>query len=141
MCLIIVYKGNSSKVIETFEEDKNKYYGIYYIDMDESSLNTYKSIFEKIDSNNYIIKDIKFVNNYNNYILEEINQIKIKNKNYIDSINEYIEKCIIILNKYSLENEISKLKSGNFKIDKIVIYTTKDIYNQIMSHITFSIKA
>ena len=141
MCLIIVYKGNSSKVIETFGEDKNKYYGIYSIDMDESSLNTYKSIFEKIDSNNYIIKDTKFVNNYNNYILEEINQIKIKNKNYIDSINEYIEKCIIILNKYSLENEISKLKSGNFKIDKIVIYTTKDIYNQIMSHITFSIKA
>ena len=141
MCLIFVYKSNSSKVIESFVEDKNKYYSIYSIDMNESSLNTYKSIFEKIDSNNYIIKDIKIVNNYNNYILEEINKIKIKNKNYIDSINEYIERSIIILNKYNLENEISKLKSGNFKIDKIVIYTTKDIYNQIMSHITFSIKA
>ncbi len=131
MCLIIVNKINRPKVVEAFIENKNEYYNSYTIDMKESSLSKYKSIFINIDWNKYLISDIKLVNNYNNYVLEKINNIKIKNNNYIDSLNEYIEKCIIILEEYNLDNEISKLRSGNFKIDKIVIYTTEDIYNII----------
>lgn len=131
MCLIIVNKINRPKVVEAFIENKNEYYNSYTIDMKESSLSKYKGIFINIDWNKYLISDIKLVNNYNNYVLEKINNIKIKNNNYIDSLNEYIEKCIIILEEYNLDNEISKLRSGNFKIDKIVIYTTEDIYNII----------
>lgn len=131
MCLIIVNKINRPKVVEAFIENKNEYYNSYTIDMKESSLSKYKSIFINMDWDKYLISDIKLVNNYNDYILEEINNIKIKNNNYIDSLNEYIEKCIIILEEYNLDNEISKLRSGNFKIDKIVIYTTEDIYNII----------
>ena len=131
MCLIIVNKINRPKVVEAFIENKNEYYNGYTIDMKESSLSKYKGIFINIDWNKYLISDIKLVNNYNNYVLEKINNIKIKNNNYIDSLNEYIEKCIIILEEYNLDNEISKLRSGNFKIDKIVIYTTEDIYNII----------
>lgn len=135
MCLIIVNKINRPKVIETFAPDKNEYYNSYTIDMKESSLSKYKSIFINMDWDLYLISDIKLVNNYNDYILEEINNIKIKNNNYIDSLNEYIEKCIIVLNKYNLDNEISKLRSGNFKIDKIVIYTNEEIYNSIINMI------
>lgn len=131
MCLIVINKINRPKVVEAFIENKNEYYNSYTIDMKESSLSKYKSIFINIDWNKYLISDIKLVNNYNNYVLEKINNIKIKNNNYIDSLNEYIEKCIIILEEYNLDNEISKLRSGNFKIDKIVIYTTEDIYNII----------
>ena len=131
MCLIIVNKINRRKVVEVVIENKNEYYNSYTIDMKESSLSKYKGIFINIDWNKYLISDIKLVNNYNNYVLEKINNIKIKNNNYIDSLNEYIEKCIIILEEYNLDNEISKLRSGNFKIDKIVIYTTEDIYNII----------
>ena len=131
MCLIVVNKINRPKVVEAFIENKNEYYNSYTIDMKESSLSKYKSIFINMDWNKYLISDIKLVNNYNNYVLEKINNIKIKNNNYIDSLNEYIEKCIIILEEYNLDNEISKLRSGNFKIDKIVIYTTEDIYNII----------
>ena len=131
MCLIVINKINRPKVVEAFIENKNEYYNSYTIDMKESSLSKYKSIFINMDWNKYLISDIKLVNNYNNYVLEKINNIKIKNNNYIDSLNEYIEKCIIILEEYNLDNEISKLRSGNFKIDKIVIYTTEDIYNII----------
>ena len=131
MCLIVVNKINRPKVVEAFIENKNEYYNSYTIDMKESSLSKYKSIFINMDWNKYLISDIKLVNNYNNYVLEKINNIKIKNNNYIDSLNEYIEKCIIILEEYNLDNEISKLRSGNFKIYKIVIYTTEDIYNII----------
>ena len=135
MCLIMVDKINTPKVISAFAPDKNEYYNSYTIDMKESSLSKYKSIFINMDWDIYLISDIKLVNNYNNYILEEINNIKIKNNNYKDSLNEYIEKCIIILEKYNMYNEISKLRSGNFKIDKIVIYTTEEVYNLILSNI------
>ena len=135
MCLIMVDKINTPKVISAFAPDKNEYYNSYTIDMKESSLSKYKSIFINMDWDIYLINDIKLVNNYNNYILEEINNIKIKNNNYKDSLNEYIEKCIIILEKYNMDNEISKLRSGNFKIDKIVIYTTEEVYNLIIENI------
>lgn len=135
MCLIMFNKINRPKVIETFAPDKNEYYNSYTIDMNDCSLSKYKNIFINMDSNVYLISDIKLVNNYNNYILEEINNIKIKNNNYKDSLNEYIEKCIIILEKYNMYNEISKLRSGNFKIDKIVIYTTEEVYNLIIENI------
>lgn len=135
MCLIMVDKINTPKVVSTFAPDKNEYYNSYTVDMKESSLSKYKSIFINMDWDIYLISDIKLVNNYNNYILEEINNIKIKNNNYKDSLNEYIEKCIIILEKYNMDNEISKLRSGNFKIDKIVIYTTEEVYNLIIENI------
>ena len=135
MCLIMVDKINTPKVISAFAPDKNEYYNSYTVDMKESSLSKYKSIFINMDWDVYLISDIKLVNNYNNYILEEINNIKIKNNNYKDSLNEYIEKCIIILEKYNMDNEISKLRSGNFKIDKIVIYTTEEVYNLIIENI------
>lgn len=135
MCLIMVDKINTPKVVSTFAPDKNEYYNSYTIDMKESSLSKYKSIFINMDWDIYLISDIKLVNNYNNYILEEINNIKIKNNNYKDSLNEYIEKCIIILEKYNMDNEISKLRSGNFKVDKIVIYTTEEVYNLIIENI------
>lgn len=135
MCLIMVDKINTPKVISAFAPDKNEYYNSYTIDMKESSLSKYKSIFINMDWDIYLISDIKLVNNYNNYILEEINNIKIKNNNYKDSLNEYIEKCIIILEKYNMDNEISKLRSGNFKIDKIVIYTTEEVYNLILKEL------
>lgn len=135
MCLIMVDKINTPKVVSAFAPDKNEYYNSYTVDMKESSLSKYKSIFINMDWDVYLISDIKLVNNYNNYILEEINNIKIKNNNYKDSLNEYIEKCIIILEKYNMDNEISKLRSGNFKIDKIVIYTTEEVYNLIIENI------
>ncbi len=135
MCLIMVDKINTPKVVSTFAPDKNEYYNSYTVDMKESSLSKYKSIFINMDWDIYLISDIKLVNNYNNYILEEINNIKIKNNNYKDSLNEYIEKCIIILEKYNMDNEISKLRSGNFKVDKIVIYTTEEVYNLIIENI------
>lgn len=133
MCLIMFNKINRPKVVEAFIEDKNEYYNSYTVDMNDCSLSKYKNIFINMDWDLYLISDIKLVNNYNDYILEEINNIKIKNNNYIDSLNEFIEKCIIILEEHNLDNEISKLRSGNFKIDKIVIYTTEDIYN-IVNH-------
>ena len=34
-----------------------------------------------------------------------------------------------------MDNEISKLRSGNFKVDKIVIYTTEEVYNLIIENI------
>ncbi len=135
MCLIIVNKINRPKVIDAFIQDKNEYYNNYTIDMKESSLSKYKSIFINMDWDLYLISDIKLVNNYNDYILEEINNIKIKNNNYKDSLNEYIEKCIVILEKYSMDNEISKLRNGNFKIDTINIYTTEETYNKIINDI------
>ena len=135
MCLIMIDKINTPKVISAFAPDKNEYYNSYTINMKESSFSKYRNIFINMDWDLYLISDIKLVNNYNNYILEEINNIKIKNNNYKDSLNEYIEKCIIILEKYNMDNEISKLRSGNFKIDKIVIYTTEEVYNLILSNI------
>lgn len=135
MCLIMIDKINTPKVISAFVPDKNEYYNSYTINMKESSFSKYRNIFINMDWDLYLISDIKLVNNYNNYILEEINNIKIKNNNYKDSLNEYIEKCIIILEKYNMDNEISKLRSGNFKIDKIVIYTTEEVYNLILSNI------
>ena len=135
MCLIMIDKINTPKVISAFAPDKNEYYNSYTINMKESSFSKYRNIFINMDWDLYLISDIKLVNNYNNYILEEINNIKIKNNNYKDSLNEYIEKCIIILEKYNMDNEISKLRSGNFKIDKIVIYTTEKVYNSILSNI------
>lgn len=135
MCLIMIDKINTPKVISAFAPDKNEYYNSYTINMKESLFSKYRNIFINMDWDLYLISDIKLVNNYNNYILEEINNIKIKNNNYKDSLNEYIEKCIIILEKYNMDNEISKLRSGNFKIDKIVIYTTEEVYNLILSNI------
>ena len=135
VALIIMNKFNETRVVNTFIETDNKYYDTYTIDMNDISLSRYKEIFFNIDYSLYFIKDIKLTNNYNDFILKDISKIKIEENNYITSLNEYIDKCIIILDKYNLDDEISKFRNGNFKIDKIVIYTTEEVYNLIIENV------
>ena len=135
VALIIMNKFNETRVVNTFIETDNKYYDTYTIDMNDMSLSRYKEIFFNIDYSLYFIKDIKLTNNYNDFILKDISKIKIEENNYITSLNEYIDKCIIILDKYNLDDEISKFRNGNFKIDKIVIYTTEEVYNLIIENV------
>lgn len=135
VALIIMNKFNETRVVNTFIETDNKYYDTYTIDMNDMSLSKYKEIFFNIDYSLYFIKDIKLTNNYNDFILKDISKIKIEENNYITSLNEYIDKCIIILDKYNLDDEISKFRNGNFKIDKIVIYTTEEVYNLIIENV------
>ena len=141
LCILIIDKKTTPEDILVFNYNKDEYYDTYEITFNDISLSKYKEIFINLDMDSYLIKKISFSNNYNNYILNDVNNISIKSGNYKDTMEEYIEKICVVLGKYDLEDEISKIVTGNFKIDKIVIYTTKDIYNQIMSHITFSIKA
>ena len=135
VALIIMNKFNETRVVNTFIETDNKYYDTYTIDMNDISLSRYKEIFFNIDYSLYFIKDIKLTNNYNDFILKDISKIKIEENNYITSLNEYIDKCIIILDKYNLDDEISKFRNSNFKIDKIVIYTTEEVYNLIIENV------
>ena len=119
-----------------FNYNKDEYYDTYEITFNDISLSKYKEIFINLDMDSYLIKKISFSNNYNNYILNDVNNISIKSGNYKDTMEEYIEKICVVLGKYDLEDEISKIVTGNFKIDKIYIYTTSNIYEEIKKEST-----
>lgn len=131
LCILIIDKKTTPEDILVFNYNKDEYYDTYEITFNDISLSKYKEIFINLDMDSYLIKKISFSNNYNNYILNDVNNISIKSGNYKDTMEEYIEKICVVLGKYDLEDEISKIVTGNFKIDKIYIYTTSNIYEEI----------
>lgn len=136
LCILIIDKKTTPKDILVFNYNKDEYYDTYEITFNDISLSKYKEIFINLDMDSYLIKKISFSNNYNNYILNDVNNISIKSGNYKDTMEEYIEKICVVLGKYDLEDEISKIVTGNFKIDKIYIYTTSNIYEEIKKEST-----
>ena len=136
LCILIIDKKTTPEDILVFNYNKDEYYDTYEITFNDISLSKYKEIFINLDMDSYLIKKISFSNNYNNYILNDVNNISIKNGNYKDTMEEYIEKICVVLGKYDLEDEISKIVTGNFKIDKIYIYTTSNIYEEIKKEST-----
>ena len=136
LCILIIDKKTTPKDILVFNYNKDEYYDTYEINFNDISLSKYKEIFINLDMDSYLIKKISFSNNYNNYILNDVNNISIKSGNYKDTMEEYIEKICVVLGKYDLEDEISKIVTGNFKIDKIYIYTTSNIYEEIKKEST-----
>ena len=135
LCILIIDKKTTPKDILVFNYNKDEYYDTYEINFNDISLSKYKEIFINLDMDSYLIKKISFSNNYNNYILSDINNISIKSGNYKDTMEEYIEKICVVLGKYDLEDEISKIATGNFKINKIYIYTTSNVYEEIINKI------
>jgi len=127
---VFLYKSNDEKIVSTFLYKENLIYDNYRIEIN-SYLDKYINVFERFKYNDYIIKKISLSSKYNNYINEEVDNININGSNYKEFMNEYIESYLKILEKYELENEISKIKSGNFKINYIEIYTSKDVYLKI----------
>lgn len=136
LCILIIDKKTTPEDILVFNYNKDEYYDTYEITFNDISLSKYKEIFINLDMDSYLIKKISFSNNYNNYILNDVNNISIKSGNYKDTMEEYIEKICVVLGKYDLEDEISKIVTGNFKIDKIYIYTTSNIYEEIKKEST-----
>lgn len=136
LCILIIDKKTTPEDILVFNYNKDEYYDTYEITFNDISLSKYKEIFINLDMDSYLIKKISFSNNYNNYILNDVNNISIKSGNYKDTMEEYIEKICVVLGKYDLEDEISKIVTGNFKIDKIYIYTTFNIYEEIKKEST-----
>ena len=136
LCILIIDKKTTPEDILVFNYNKDEYYNTYEITFNDISLSKYKEIFINLDMDSYLIKKISFSNNYNNYILNDVNNISIKSGNYKDTMEEYIEKICVVLGKYDLEDEISKIVTGNFKIDKIYIYTTSNIYEEIKKEST-----
>ena len=136
LCILIIDKKTTHEDILVFNYNKDEYYDTYEITFNDISLSKYKEIFINLDMDSYLIKKISFSNNYNNYILNDVNNISIKSGNYKDTMEEYIEKICVVLGKYDLEDEISKIVTGNFKIDKIYIYTTSNIYEEIKKEST-----
>ena len=136
LCILIIDKKTTPEDILVFNYNKDEYYDTYEITFNDISLSKYKEIFINLDMYSYLIKKISFSNNYNNYILNDVNNISIKSGNYKDTMEEYIEKICVVLGKYDLEDEISKIVTGNFKIDKIYIYTTSNIYEEIKKEST-----
>ena len=136
LCILIIDKKTTPEDILVFNYNKDEYYDTYEITFNDISLSKYKEIFINLDMDSNLIKKISFSNNYNNYILNDVNNISIKSGNYKDTMEEYIEKICVVLGKYDLEDEISKIVTGNFKIDKIYIYTTSNIYEEIKKEST-----
>lgn len=136
LCILIIDKKTTPEDILVFNYNKDEYYDTYEITFNDISLSKYKETFINLDMDSYLIKKISFSNNYNNYILNDVNNISIKSGNYKDTMEEYIEKICVVLGKYDLEDEISKIVTGNFKIDKIYIYTTSNIYEEIKKEST-----
>ena len=136
LCILIIDKKTTPEDILVFNYNKDEYYDTYEITFNDISLSKYKEIFINLDMDSYLIKKISFSNNYNNYILNDVNNISIKSGNYKDTMEEYIEKICVVLGKYDLEDEISKIVTGNFKIDKIYSYTTSNIYEEIKKEST-----
>ena len=135
LCILIIDKKTTPEDILVFNYNKDEYYDTYEITFNDISLSKYKEIFINLDMDSYLIKKISFSNNYNNYILNDINNISIKSGNYKDTMEEYIEKICVVLGKYDLEDEISKIITGNFKINKLYIYTTSNVYEEIINKI------
>ena len=89
-----------------------------------------------ITTNECVFRDIaqfyqpKCYDEAGNYIeTNDMQQFVLRNSPF------YVLDAIEFFEKYNMDNEISKLRSGNFKIDKIVIYTTEEVYNLILSNI------
>ena len=132
LCILIIDKKTTPEDILVFNYNKDEYYDTYEITFNDISLSKYKEIFINLDMDSYLIKKISFSNNY---ILNDINNISIKSGNYKDTMEEYIEKICVVLGKYDLEDEISKIITGNFKINKLYIYTTSNVYEEIINKI------
>ena len=129
--IFILCMNNEPKTKSIFLEE-NTFYKIYNIKLNNINLSEYKYIFKTIPEKEYKIINFKFVNNYYKTLNDKINNIKIEGRNYLESLEEYIDKYLIILYDYDIESEISKIKNANMLISEIKIYTTNNIYNEII---------
>ena len=59
-------------------------------------------LFDKLDSNNYVIFDFALEDRYHDKLNREIDNIKISKGDYLSTLKEYIEKYIQILEIYKI---------------------------------------
>lgn len=118
-------QSNKTKMVFT-DNDLNS----YVITFNEGiNINAYKELFDKLDSNNYVIFDFELENKYHDKLNREIDNIKISKGDYLSTLKEYIEKYIEILDSYNKEIDLARIHSGNIRIKKIYLNCTRDIYD------------
>lgn len=127
ICSFFLGFNQSEKTKMVFTDD-----GInsYVITFEEGiDIKTYKELFDKLDSNDYVIFGFALEEQYHDKLNREIDNINISKGDYLSTLKEYIEKYIQILDLYNKELEIARIHSGNIRIKKIYLNCTKEIYN------------
>ena len=127
ICSFFLGFNQSEKTKTVFTDDGLNSYVIVF--KDGIDMNVYKELFDKLDSNNYVIFDFALEDRYHDKLNREIDNIKISKGDYLSTLKEYIEKYIQILDLYNKELEIASIHSGNIRIKKIYLNCTRDIYN------------
>ena len=117
ICSFFLGFNQSEKTKMVFTDD-----GInsYVITFEEGiDIKTYKKLFDKLDSNDYVIFGFALEEQYHDKLNREIDNINISKGDYLSTLKEYIEKYIQILDLYNKELEIARIHSGNIRIKKI----------------------
>lgn len=127
ICSFFLGFNQSEKTKTVFTDDGLNSYVIVF--KDGIDMNVYKELFDKLDSNNYVIFDFALEDRYHDKLNREIDNIKISKGDYLSTLKEYIEKYIQILDLYNKELEIARIHSENIRIKKIYLNCTRDIYN------------
>lgn len=127
ICSFFLGFNQSEKTKTVFTDDGLNSYVIVF--KDGIDMNVYKELFDKLDSNNYVIFDFALEDRYHDKLNREIDNIKISKGDYLSTLKEYIEKYVQILDLYNKELEIARIHSGNIRIKKIYLNCTRDIYN------------
>ena len=127
ICSFFLGFNQSEKTKTVFTDDGLNSYVIVF--KDGIDMNVYKELFDKLDSNNYVIFDFALEDRYHDKLNREIDNIKISKGDYLSTLKEYIEKYIQILDLYNKELEIARIHSWNIRIKKIYLNCTRDIYN------------
>lgn len=127
ICSFFLGFNQSEKTKTVFTDDGLNSYVIAF--KDGIDMNVYKDLFDKLDSNNYVIFGFALEDRYHDKLNREIDNIKISKGDYLSTLKEYIEKYIQILDLYNKELEIARIYSGNIRIKKIYLNCTRDIYD------------
>ena len=95
ICSFFLGFNQSEKTKTVFTDDGLNSYVIVF--KDGIDMNVYKELFDKLDSNNYVIFDFALEDRYHDKLNREIDNIKISKGDYLSTLKEYIEKYIQIL--------------------------------------------
>lgn len=124
--------NNSNKTITVFSEANSDIldYSNYLIDFkDELSTKNFKNKFSILKNNDYQIK--KIYPNINeiwpNNIKEELSEYS------FDNLENFITNYIDKLKKYNLSEEISNVDISGIRINRVLIYTSKENIKKLKS--------
>ena len=134
LIISFILSNNDTKAVNVDLFYEKEYYQKYIISCD-LELNRLIDILNSINNLDYRLVDIKVNNNYQEKIKKEIDDIVVEEGSSLDFLDKYINKYILILDKYDLSSETALVMAKRINVREITLITNVNNINIIYDKI------